>query len=77
MTAPIPMLARGAFVRLTFAGRTVSAFVALASPNGRSLVLMFEANLGGYMGALPLLWDGDAWHEIFFDRREARLEVLT
>jgi len=71
------MLKRGETVRLTFAGRTVDAFVALASPNGRSLFLMFDAVVGGYVGGLPLLWDGAAFREPFPDGRSAYIEHRT
>jgi len=47
-------------VRLTFAGRTVNACVVLASGNGHSLALEFEALLGGYAGMMPVLWDDEA-----------------
>lgn len=43
--------------RVTYAGRTVDAVVRLASPNGRSLFLEFEAMLGGFVGAMPVLFD--------------------
>jgi hypothetical protein len=74
MSELAPMFARGDLVRLTFAGRTVDAFVAIASENGASLGLMFEANLGGYLGFMPLLWDGDTYRELFFEKRAARVE---
>lgn len=49
----------GELLKVTFKGRTVRAKVTLASPNGRSLFLEFEALLGGYAGAMPLLADED------------------
>lgn len=45
----------GQRVALTFGGRTVEATVVLASANGRSLFLEFEAVLGGYAGKMPVL----------------------
>jgi hypothetical protein len=47
----------GDTVRLTFAGRTVRAQVALASQNGRALALTFAGVLGGYARTLLLLRD--------------------
>jgi hypothetical protein len=40
---------------LTHGERTVAATVKLASPCGRSLMLAFEALLGGYAGMMPVL----------------------
>lgn len=45
-------------VTVTFAGRTVDATIELASFNGHSLALRFEALLGGYAGLMPVLWRG-------------------
>jgi len=40
-------------------GAEVEAFVILASGNGRSLMLCFEATYAGFVGMLPVLdWDG-------------------
>jgi len=47
-------------VQVTFEGRTVDGIVLLASPNGLSLALGFEALLGGYGGGMPVLWDAPA-----------------
>jgi hypothetical protein len=44
-------------VHLTFQGVTVEAMVLLASSNGRSLMLRFEALLGGYAGTMPVLYN--------------------
>lgn len=52
--------ATGALVRVTYRQRTVDATVLLASGNGKSLMLSFEALLGGYAGMMPVLWDDDA-----------------
>jgi len=47
----------GESVRITYAGRTVLGKVILASSNGRSLALEFDAMLGGWPGGMPVLWD--------------------
>jgi hypothetical protein len=44
-------------VRLGRERRIVPAVVQLASGNGHSLFIVFEAMLGGHAGAAPLLWD--------------------
>jgi hypothetical protein len=67
------MLKRGELVRLTFAGRTVAAFVAMASENGRSIFLMFDATVGGYVGGMPLMWDGQTFRD--FGGQVARLKL--
>jgi hypothetical protein len=50
---------KGDFVRVTCDGRTVEGMVTMASPNGRSLVLMFEALLAGHAGKMPVLQHDD------------------
>jgi len=43
-------------VTVTFMGKTIAAEVWLASPNGVSLMLGFDAMLGGYVGTMPVVW---------------------
>jgi hypothetical protein len=43
-------------VFITFEGRTVPGKVLLASENGQSLMLIFDAMLGGYVATMPVLW---------------------
>jgi hypothetical protein len=45
----------GDLVDVTYNGRTVEGVVQLASTNGRSLMLSFDAMLGGYVGQMPVL----------------------
>lgn len=40
-------------------GFKTPATVLLASDNGRSLMLGFEAMIGGYVGLMPVLWSDD------------------
>lgn len=57
----------GQTVTLTCAGCTVPAEIALASSNGRSLMLRFDAALGHrglYMGMMPVLMGDDG---VFYD----------
>jgi hypothetical protein len=49
----------GERVRVTCDGRTVDGCVMLASPNGRSLMLSFEALLAGHIGMMPVLQHDD------------------
>lgn len=55
-----PKFRTGDLVQIEFAGRCVDGAVQLASPNGRSLMLVFEAVLGGYVGSMPVLATDDA-----------------
>lgn len=65
MSAPIdPPLVRGDFVIVEAEGRAVRAMVGLASNNGLSVILHFEAVLGGWVGSMPALFVGDEWQAI-------------
>lgn len=57
------VLKRDDLVTATYQGKTVDAVVQLASPNGKSLIIRFEAMLGGHLGVMPVLQDdeGDYW----------------
>jgi len=48
-----PPLTRGEVVIIRAGGRELAGMVAVASPNGRSVILKFEGVLGGWVGALP------------------------
>lgn len=54
---PLPdALRRGDTVTATYEGRSVLATVEVASPNGRSLIIMWDDGmLGGHCGAMPVL----------------------
>jgi hypothetical protein len=52
-------LRRNDSVRITYDGRTVDGVVTLASLNGRSLVVAFEAMLAGHVGAMPVFQADD------------------
>jgi hypothetical protein len=44
-------------VSIRFGDRTVEGTILLASDNGKSLMLGFEAMLGGHLGMMPVLRD--------------------
>lgn len=48
------ILVKGERVAITCQGRTVKGIVVLASTNGDSLMLEFEALLMGYVGKMPV-----------------------
>lgn len=46
---------RGDFVIVTAEGKTLEAMVTLASPNGKSLALMYDGMLAGFVAMMPVL----------------------
>jgi hypothetical protein len=42
----------------------IDAMVTLASENGRSIMLMFDAILGGWVGAMPALLEDEGWRAL-------------
>jgi hypothetical protein len=46
---------RGDFVIVTAEGKTLEAMVVLASSNGRSLALMYDGILAGFVSMMPVL----------------------
>jgi hypothetical protein len=59
-------MSTGDRVKITFRGRTVLGKVTLASGNGRSLMLEFEAILGGFVGMLPVVRLDGQYIDVFF-----------
>lgn len=57
-------LSAGDWVQVIFAGRTVDAVILLASDNGVSLMLYFDALLGGYLGQMPVLWEDGEYRDL-------------
>ena len=57
-------MTKGARVKIRFKGREVEGVVVLASENGNSLALEFEALLGGYAGMMPVLDWGDGYRDL-------------
>lgn len=64
----------GDLVRVTLEGRTVDARVLLASANGQSLALGFDATLGGYVEMMPVLWEDGAYRDIV-EHREVAIAI--
>jgi len=63
------LLRTGDPVVITYDSRTVRGTVKLASSNGRSLVLEYEAILGGFLGIMPALMDDDgSFRDLLFGR---------
>jgi hypothetical protein len=59
---------RGDFVQLECKGQTVKAMVYLASSNGKSLMLGFDAMVDGHVGMMPIfLDDGGVYRSIVND----------
>lgn len=54
----------GERVEIGFAAKTVIGKVLLASSNGRSLMLEFDAMLGGYAGMMPVLEEGGQFRDL-------------
>lgn len=59
-----PPFRRGDFVIIGADGREVRGMVGLASENGRSLMLLFDAMIGGWVGAMPVLEEGGTWRAL-------------
>jgi hypothetical protein len=57
-------LKKGELVFITYEHRTVAGVVEMASSNGVSLMLAFDAMLGGFVGMLPCLWDGKEFRDL-------------
>lgn len=49
---------------IDYEGRTVEGTVMMASDNGRSLFLAFEAMLGGHVGMMPVLLEDGVYRSI-------------
>lgn len=67
------VIARGDVVTLTVEDRTVDAKVVLASPNGRSLILAFEAMLDGHVGMMPVFQDDDGVYHALISGTEVTI----
>jgi hypothetical protein len=57
-------MTQGDRVKIRFKGREVEGVVVLASENGKSLALEFDAMLGGYVSMMPVLDAGDGYRDL-------------
>ena len=64
----------GDAVMITYDGRTVPGTITLASPNGVSLMLAFDALLGGHVGMMPVLGDGRGNYASLIEQRPVKIE---
>jgi hypothetical protein len=56
--------------------RAVRGHVILASPNGKSLMLGFEAILAGCVGTMPVLQEDDGSYRVLIDGSEVALSAV-
>jgi hypothetical protein len=77
-------LKKGDKVKLTYGGETVEAEVLIASGNGRSLMLTFDALLkpeglraGGFAGMLPVLREDDGQYRDIYLGQDVNIVVAT
>jgi hypothetical protein len=64
-------------VFLEYCGLTVPAKVLLASKNGRSLLLSFDALLGKHAGAMPVLMGDDGVFRSTIDDQPVQISRLV
>jgi hypothetical protein len=58
------ILRKGSRVLITYKGREVEGWVIVASDNQHSLMLGFDAMLGGFVGMMPVLDNGDGYRDL-------------
>jgi hypothetical protein len=68
---PLAGLQVGDAVRVIYQGRHVAATILIASANGKSLMLEFDAMLGGFVRTMPVSWHDDHYEDLI------RHEVVT
>lgn len=51
-------------VRIQYGQQTVEGQVVIAADNGKSLALVFDAMLGGYVQMMPVLFDGEFFRDL-------------
>ena len=65
---------KGERVWITCEGRRVEGVVLIASSNGKSLALGFEALLAGHVGVMPVLRDHDGTYRSLAGEVEVTIE---
>ncbi|MBZ5526141.1 MAG: hypothetical protein LAP21_28305 [Acidobacteriia bacterium] len=63
----------GARVRITYRGQTVEGEMLLSSDHRLSMALVFDADLGGYEGFMPVFRN----HEEYFDLLRGEKVTIT
>jgi hypothetical protein len=66
----------GEWLTAQYEGQQVKAQVMLASGNGRSLAIKFEAILGGFVGMMPIFQDDDGTYRDILLGKPVKLERL-
>jgi hypothetical protein len=64
-------------VMIGYAGSQVEGVVKLASENGKSLALVFDAMLGGYVGMMPVLQGDDGVFRDLIQQEPVLVLVVT
>jgi hypothetical protein len=67
---------RGDAIRITCDGRTVDGVVMLASDNGRSVVISFEALLLGHLGMMPVVQENDGSFSALISGAPVAIELI-
>jgi len=80
LNGPPKIWKTGERCRIRFNDQTVLGTITLASTNGRSLMLSFEALLfspsgGAFAGHMPVLWEGDCFRDLIERERCDVLEL--
>jgi hypothetical protein len=61
-------------VVIGYGRKTVPGRVLIVSPNGKSLMLSFDAMLGGHIGMMPVLQNDDGSYVSIIEGKEVRLD---
>lgn len=66
MTAMPPMIAlkQGDRIEIRCDGRCLEGMVIFGSENGLSLMIGYEAILRGFVGMMPVSWEGGRWMDL-------------
>ena len=67
----------GDYVLIECGGRTVPGTVLMASGNGKSLMLNFEAIIDGHIGMMPVLLMNDGAYVSIMNGVEVKLSQVT
>lgn len=78
MNEPARIWKTGERCRITYAGRTIEGKVELASPNGKSIAVRFDAILGGFVEVICALYDDDSrcFRDLMFHARVELADII-